>query len=388
MNRLVVTTFSDQGAVLHSQVWDPLQPLGMGYPFSFILEKVQAGVRVRDLKSLGAQTFSQSLMDSNEFLVCGRLRMKIHSASLSRKRVGWNPSYVESEEISVPGETERLKKLLGYSTLFLSLILGVSMLIPQPKVQKEELIPPQFAKLLLKPSPASASHSSQKDAASSNKVRASTVVQAFQSKQVQQSVHQLFKGGVLTLLKKSDLLSGTKSQAKLDTLFKEQSHLKNLVAGMNPMAGQTVQVAQFGGGSAAGAAGVGYGKGDHSVVSGQGKAYVSLETADSVVEEGLTKDEVGKVIHDHLSEVRYCYESAILRNPDAQGKLMIEFSIGGKGSASGFVKQAKVSSATLNDGSIGDCIVKKLTHWKFPNPRGGVDVAVNYPFIFKTLGKP
>jgi TonB family protein len=108
-----------------------------------------------------------------------------------------------------------------------------------------------------------------------------------------------------------------------------------------------------------------------------------MDTSGSSVAEGLTKDEVGEVIHRHLSEVRYCYESAMLRTPDIEGKLLVAFTIGGQGA----VTAADVKQSTLPDPRLDDCILRRLVSWKFPKPRGGVDVAVTYPFIFKTLGR-
>lgn len=183
------------------------------------------------------------------------------------------------------------------------------------------------------------------------------------------------------MLAKSDLLSQSKTKSVLDRMFKETSQLKTTSGVM--VASASVQVGQLGGSGAGLGSSVGYGKGEHSTIQGQGSALVSLDTSQSSVEEGLSKDEVGKVIHEHLSEVRYCYESAIIRNPELQGKLMVEFVIAGLGK----VKTAKAGSGSLSHESIGDCIVKRLITWNFPKPRGGVDVAVNYPFIFKTLGK-
>ena len=129
--------------------------------------------------------------------------------------------------------------------------------------------------------------------------------------------------------------------------------------------------------------GTGYGKGEHAGVKGQGQAFVSMDVAGAAVDEGLTKDEVGEVIHRHLSEVRYCYESAMIRSPDLEGKLMVNFTIAG----TGMVKSTEVKSSTLPDPRLDDCILRRLATWKFPNPRGGIDVAVTYPFIFKTLGR-
>jgi TonB family protein len=127
----------------------------------------------------------------------------------------------------------------------------------------------------------------------------------------------------------------------------------------------------------------GYGNGSQAKVAGQGGGQVSLALEESIVEEGLTREEVGEVIHKHMSEIRYCYESSLMRTPDIEGKLNTSFVIDG----TGIVKTAAVKSSTLPDPRLDDCILRRLKTWKFPKPKGGIDVPVTYPFVFKTLGR-
>lgn len=68
----------------------------------------------------------------------------------------------------------------------------------------------------------------------------------------------------------------------------------------------------------------GYGKGEHAGVSGQGPVSFPSNTQGVDVDEGLTKDEVGRVIHAHIAEIRYCYESEMIKNPTLEGKLARE----------------------------------------------------------------
>jgi TonB family protein len=186
------------------------------------------------------------------------------------------------------------------------------------------------------------------------------------------------------LLAQSDLVAGARNNAAAKSLFNTQNKALQAAA---PATGLTdsknTQIAALGGNAPGGGPGVGYGKGDRVGVSGQGDSFVAMDTGGSTVEEGLTKDEVGEVIHRHMSEVRYCYESAMVRSPDIQGKLMIAFKIGGNG----VVKTSEVQSSTLPDPRLDDCILRRLNTWKFPEPRGHIDVAVSYPFLFKTLGR-
>lgn len=147
-----------------------------------------------------------------------------------------------------------------------------------------------------------------------------------------------------------------------------------------------VKVAMIGGGE--GGSG-GYGVGGSAAgigiggLSGQGDDWVALNVDDATVEEGLSRDEVGQVIHKKISEIRYCYEASILRTPNLEGKLIVDFTI----AASGRVRSAKVNKETVSDARLNECILKRLTKWGFPKPKAGVEVAVSYPFIFKRLGR-
>jgi len=157
------------------------------------------------------------------------------------------------------------------------------------------------------------------------------------------------------------------------------------LSGVNDVA--SITVGPQGGKASADGTTVGYGQGQKAGLEGQGKAFVSLDTKESRVEEGLTKEEVGNVIHSHVSEVRYCYESAMMKNPNIQGKLIVDFVIQGKGAQAGIIRSARINSSSLNDLSVDQCILGHLTKWRFPKPKGGVEVAVTYPFLFKSLGK-
>jgi TonB family protein len=116
-------------------------------------------------------------------------------------------------------------------------------------------------------------------------------------------------------------------------------------------------------------------------VEGQGNGWLSLNLSEAMVDEGLSRDEVGKVIHAKISEIRYCYESSMLRKPELEGKLVIDFVIGNGGR----VRTANVKETSVEDERLNECILKRLARWEFPKPKSGVEVAVSYPFIFKRL---
>jgi hypothetical protein len=91
----------------------------------------------------------------------------------------------------------------------------------------------------------------------------------------------------------------------------------------------------------------------------------------------ISREEVSRVLNQHLHEVQGCYERALIAKPGLRGKITLEWTIRTNGRVSG-VKQ-KFSS--LKDASVARCIMAKLKGWRFPKPRGGV-VQVSYPWNF------
>jgi TonB family protein len=139
------------------------------------------------------------------------------------------------------------------------------------------------------------------------------------------------------------------------------------------------------GAAARGPASVGYGDGSKAgVMSGTGASQIVLGVKDAEIDEGLTRDEVGRVIHAHMKEVRYCYESSMVRAPASkvEGSVALAFTI----VATGKVTKSSVAQSSVPDSALGECIRKRLDSWQFPKPKGGVNVNITYPFIFNTLG--
>lgn len=147
-------------------------------------------------------------------------------------------------------------------------------------------------------------------------------------------------------------------------------------------------VAGIGGGSGNGGlgeAGVGYGSGNRNGVwvGGNGGSFLNIGGGGAAVDEGLTKEEVARVIQAHMSEIRYCHDASQLKDPMLAGKIMLHFAVG----PDGRVKSAKEESSTITEKNLSPCILSRLVKWQFPKPRGGVTVKVSFPFLFKTLDK-
>ncbi|MBX5480316.1 MAG: AgmX/PglI C-terminal domain-containing protein [Myxococcaceae bacterium] len=45
-----------------------------------------------------------------------------------------------------------------------------------------------------------------------------------------------------------------------------------------------------------------------------------------------------------------------------------------------------IAETSLQDAEVEQCILSRINRWRFPEPRGGGVVAVNYPWIFRPAG--
>lgn len=92
----------------------------------------------------------------------------------------------------------------------------------------------------------------------------------------------------------------------------------------------------------------------------------------------LDKDEIRKVVRDRIVEIRHCYNQALVADPEAKGRVVIDFTIGEQGT----VTHATVASSDMQDKAAPACMRDAIHSWTFPKPSGG-SVAVSYPFVLE-----
>lgn len=267
-----------------------------------------------------------------------------------------------------------VRRITAASALLSLLVIFINFFEKAPETN-EELIPQKYAKLILTKPKTINEASSGVSARSQAQTKA--IARAFQSKTVQKSMKSILQGG----LSKYSIMSTGKSIQSLTQ--KIQSQTAEVGAGLEKKT-QGMLGAMNAGNFQIGSEN-GYGSGNGTSVKGQGYGHldIGLNYKDAVVDEGLTKEEVAKVIHSHMNEIRYCYEAAILSDPSIAGKVLVDFKIGAQGN----VFTANAAENTMSSAQVGGCLVGKLKNWRFPQPRGGVQVAVSYPFIFKSLAR-
>lgn len=95
---------------------------------------------------------------------------------------------------------------------------------------------------------------------------------------------------------------------------------------------------------------------------------------------GLTRAEIAKVVQEHLSEIRYCYEKGLLDDPALSGKITAKWTI----SPGGSVVESGIKSSSVQNSSVHRCLTSQIRSWGFPRPRDGSSVLVTFPFVFSS----
>lgn len=116
----------------------------------------------------------------------------------------------------------------------------------------------------------------------------------------------------------------------------------------------------------------------------KGEAEVSYVVEEVEVRDGLTREEIERVVRAHQNEIRACYEKALIRggNMNLSGRLKISWFVNRQGRA---VSLKKLSGFGAQAG-LYDCVSRRISSWNFPRPRGGLGAQVSWPFVFRKGG--
>ena len=132
-----------------------------------------------------------------------------------------------------------------------------------------------------------------------------------------------------------------------------------------------------------GTRGGGGGRGHGITLGGGGKRTTRIVPGRTTVVGGLDRSVIAEVIRRYQNQVRFCYERELQKNPSLEGRVAMQFTIDGTGR----VSQAVVQEDTVgNNGAVGRCISQRIRRWRFPEPKGGGEVIVNYPWTFRAAG--
>lgn len=112
----------------------------------------------------------------------------------------------------------------------------------------------------------------------------------------------------------------------------------------------------------------------------RGPLEIDLSGKDAEFLGAIEKNEVRRVIREHIREIRNCFERELRRSPDAKGTLVLEWDI----EEEGRVSLCKVKTNPFNDDTVALCIASRVKTWHFPAPPKDQVVRVTYPIVFRS----
>jgi len=142
----------------------------------------------------------------------------------------------------------------------------------------------------------------------------------------------------------------------------------------------TIGLGNFGtiGKGGGGGSGSGYGRGAGGLGGRRARAP-DVIPGQANVRGSLDKEIIRRIIRRHINEVKYCYETELVKKPDLSGRVAVQFTI----AASGQVIASVLQSSTMGNIRVENCVVQAVRRWEFPKPMGGGIVIVSYPFNFQ-----
>jgi TonB family protein len=93
--------------------------------------------------------------------------------------------------------------------------------------------------------------------------------------------------------------------------------------------------------------------------------------------QGLTPEQIRRVVMSRYGAFRACYESAAARDPSLQGGVTISWSVTPGGSVAG----ASIASSSLGNARVEGCILRQIRRLRFPTADKATNAA--FPFVFK-----
>jgi len=116
----------------------------------------------------------------------------------------------------------------------------------------------------------------------------------------------------------------------------------------------------------------------------KGEAEVSYVVEEVEVRDGLTREEIERVVRANQSSIRACYDRALIKsgNLELNGRLVVGWFVNTGGRA----QNVQRLSPFGGEAGLFECISSQIQSWQFPKPRGGSGAQVSFPFVFQKGG--
>lgn len=272
------------------------------------------------------------------------------------------------------------------------LFLGIASYVPLKKEVIEEATIPKTSYFRLSMESAPAREKAEEAAGSASQAKEQAQPQASKAASISSSLSKL-------LTKKSSLTADNIEQAISNngTQTVRMNNVKNanikseqIAAGA--VGGGSVNVNAISAGLSGGSGGKagslnGFANGKGASIGGGtsgfgGKGFdMSLGGDEAEAIGGLDKALIAAVVQANIGQIKHCYERQLIVDPNIFGKVVAQWTI----DKDGLVNSNAIKKSTMNNKPVENCILAKIKGWNFPKPKGGGQVIVSYPFLFKSL---
>ncbi len=92
--------------------------------------------------------------------------------------------------------------------------------------------------------------------------------------------------------------------------------------------------------------------------------------------QGLSPDQISRVVRARSGAFRACYESAAARDPKLQGGITISFTVSAQGSVA-----ARIANSSLGSARVESCVLRMFNRLSFP--AADKPTSANWPLVFK-----
>lgn len=101
----------------------------------------------------------------------------------------------------------------------------------------------------------------------------------------------------------------------------------------------------------------------------------------------LTKESIQEGVRAVIEDVKRCYEDALKKTPDLEGKLVVDFEIVGEPDAGGVVDEVEIADSSddvmRQNSDLTECMMDAIYSIELPPPDSGGRVKVSYPFTMR-----
>jgi hypothetical protein len=129
-------------------------------------------------------------------------------------------------------------------------------------------------------------------------------------------------------------------------------------------------------GNGRGRKGSGTGKGGNGTGTGGGGERRLAAAAVSAPGQGLSPEQIARVVRARSGAFRACYESAAARDPKLQGGITVSFTVSPGGDVT-----ARISNSSLANARVESCVLRMFNRLHFPS--ADKPTSANWPLVFR-----